>query len=129
MPAASQRRTCLFRHGTATLPPKSEIGHLRVRALRPAQQPRSRVVRPLHAEGLAEPSPPLAREPQRAGVAHPCQPDPLEAAAADLGADVAGDVIAPLAPVEAGPAIDAALIGLRRERGAEARQKPRAAIG
>lgn len=54
---------------------------------------------------------------------------PLEAATADLGTDEARDVIAPLAPVEAGPAINPATAGLGRQRRAKARQQTRAAVG
>src|SRR5262245_48056312 len=93
------------------------------RRLRAAKCPRPRVIDQLHTERFGQPNPPLRREPQRAGVARAREPAALEAAAADLGADEARDVIAPLAPVEAGPAIDAAAVGLRGERRAEARQK------
>src|ERR1051325_3692122 len=99
--------------------PQSYKKYLRME-LRPTKQPRRRVAGPLHTEGLSQAAPPLGRQPQRASVAHPRQPAALEAAAAELGADVARDVTAPLAPVEAGPAIDAAARALRRQRGAAA---------
>ena len=60
---------------------------------------------------------------QRTRTALPHQPAALEADATDFGADMAGNVVAPLAPVEAGPAENPAAGSWRRERDAEFRQK------
>src|SRR4030081_2886038 len=95
----------------------------------PTKDSRPRILAKLNTECLDQSAAAGRGELQRAGVAHAREPAAFEAAAADLGAGVARDVIAPFAPVEARPAIDAALRSLRREHGAEARQKPRAAVG
>src|SRR5437764_11435897 len=83
----------------------------------------------LNTESLSQAAPPHRSQPQRAGVAHASEPSALEAATANLGADEARDVIAPLAPVETRPAIDTAIIRFRRGRDTEALQQPGAAVG
>src|SRR5687767_4122111 len=89
--------------------------------LRAAKNRPRRIFPESHAKRLGQTTAALGRELQRAGVAHAREPAAFEAAAADLGADMACDVIAPFAPVEARPAIDAAVLGVRREHGAEQR--------
>src|SRR5215469_11770474 len=83
----------------------------------------------LNTESLGQASAPGGRELQRAGVTHAGEPSAFEAAAANLGADVTRDVIAPLAPVETRPAIDPAVLRFRHERGTEARKEPGAGVG
>src|SRR5262245_9382544 len=68
-------------------------------------------------EGIAQPGASALGQPQRPAVAQPCDPAEFEAAAANLGADMAGDVVAALAPVETGSAVDAPR--RRLEHGAE----------
>ena len=48
------------------------------------------------------------------------EPAAFETAAAYFGAHVADDVIAPLTPIQAGPAEDAAVAGRRHKHAAEA---------
>jgi hypothetical protein len=51
------------------------------------------------------------------------KPATFETAAADLGTDMAGDVITPLAPVQTGPAKDATAAECRHKRAAEASEE------
>ena len=83
----------------------------------------------LNTESLGQAAASFWRQLQRAGVAHAREPSPLEAAAANLGADKTRDVIAPLAPVETRPAIDAAALRFWHGRNTEALKQPGAAVG
>ena len=77
----------------------------------------------MHTEDLAEPASAGRDDSQRTRTALPRQPATLDADATDLGADVAGNVVAPLAPVEAGSTENPAAGSRRCERGTEFPQK------
>src|SRR5271170_576703 len=72
------------------------------------------------AERVEQARPARRHQPQRAAVALVSEPAALQATPADFRADMTGDVIAPLAPIEAGPAIDAPAARLLVQIGAEA---------
>src|SRR5262249_58709257 len=71
----------------------------------------------------------FGRPPTRAGIAHAGEASAREAAAANLGADETREMVAPLAPTEARPAIDAAALRFRQGRGTEALKQPGTAVG
>src|SRR6516165_10964354 len=100
-----------------------------VTALRATKNLRLAVLDQSNTEHLGQSAPPFGSEPHRTRVAHTRKPAALEAATADLRTDEARDVIAPLAPVEARPAINPATADLGRQRRAKAGQQTRAAVG
>ena len=78
-------------------------------------------------ESIEQPRPAGRGQPQRAGIALAREPAEREAAAPDLRAHQTGDVIAALAPIEAGPAEDAfaaRAAARRRSRSGSARRRP-----
>src|SRR4051812_46198966 len=89
------------------------------------QAPRWRVLADVRAEHVGEPTAARRRKPDCSAVAHAGDPAEIEAASADLGADVSRKMVASLTPVEAGTAVDPAPFW-RRIR-AELRQQSRAA--
>src|SRR6266508_5902363 len=64
------------------------------------------LMRQLDAEAVEQPAFPGRGQAQRAAIALPREPAELQAAAPDLRAHQTGNVIAALAPIEAGPAED-----------------------
>src|SRR5262249_52482565 len=97
--------------------------------LRATKNPAALISNQLNTKSLGQAAPSGGRELQRAGVTHADEPSAFEAAATNLGADMARDVIAPLAPVETRPAIDSAVLRLRHERGTQALKEPGAGVG
>jgi len=97
--------------------------------LRATQNPLALIGNRLNAESLGQAAASFWRQPQRAGVAHAGEPSTLEAAAANLGADEARKMIAPLAPVETRPAKNAAILRFRGGHDTEALKQPGAAVG
>src|SRR5216683_5570161 len=81
----------------------------------------------IDAESLVQSRSPGRGQSQDAAVALAVDPAQLQAAVPDRRADQTGDVVAALAPIEAGPAEDA--LAARLEAGAEAGQEPPAQIG
>src|SRR5205807_5096754 len=77
-------------------------------------------IRHFHAKNCAQAVPAGGGEADSARPSLMHEPAAFKTAAAYLGADMAGDVIAPLAPVQAGSAKDAAAAGRRHKRAAEA---------
>src|SRR5262249_19501818 len=105
-----------------------EAGGLQA-VLRAAKNPPALIGNQLNTESLGQAAASFGRQPQRAGIAHAGEPSALEAAAANLGADETREMVAPLAPIEARPAIDAAALRFRQGRGTEALKQPGTAVG
>jgi hypothetical protein len=86
-------------------------------------------VDPRHAEGLDKAAAPEGSEAQCTSIALALEPAELEAAAAYFRADMPGDVVAALAPVQAGTAEDSSKPAGPRQFRAEARKHALAGIG
>src|SRR5712692_5612330 len=82
---------------------------------------RSTIHAQVDTKNIDQPRPSCRGQPQRAGIALPGEPAECETPAPTLRAHQTGDVIAALAPIEAGPAEDAlaARAELRAESGQE----------